>query len=149
MSRLVSFCRLPRVERWLAFEALGWLGLARAAVLIFPFRWVASALGPRVTGPVPVREPLLELPPPAARAVAKAIARVRPHTPWNSNCLAQAVAGYAMLRRRHIRSTLCFGVMRNSKGELEAHAWLRSGGAVLTGGGGLSRYAVVAAFAGE
>jgi len=148
MLRLTRFLRLPGTERWLALEALAWLALARAAVLTLPFRWVAGRIGRPLPGPISMSEPMLQLPPPEARAVAQAILRVKRHTPWHSNCLAQALAGYCMLRRRGIPGTLCFGMAKNAQGELEAHAWLRSGGMVLTGGGRLNRYTLVAAFAG-
>jgi hypothetical protein len=148
MSRFVTFLHLPHSERGLALEALVCLGVARAAVLLLPFRWVASLFGRPLAGDAAPAIPCaLEIPRPEARAVGQAIARVRRHTPWHSNCLAQAVAGFCMLRRRSIPGTVFFGMTRNADGELEAHAWLRSGGAVLTGGGGLNRYAVVAAFA--
>jgi hypothetical protein len=141
------FLSLSGADRVLAIEAMVCLGFARAAVLTLPFRWVAASLG----RPLPVAAlngpSVVELPQPGARAIARAIARVQRHTPWHSNCLAQAVAGYYMLRRRGISGTLFFGMGRNGCGELEAHAWLRSGGAVLTGGGGLRRYSVVAVFA--
>ena len=52
-----------------------------------------------------------------------------------------------MLRRRGVPGTLYLGMTKNPKGELEAHAWLRSGSAVLTGGGSSNQYTVLAAFA--
>lgn len=146
MSRLARFFRLPDLERRLALEALFYLAAARAAVLVLPFRWVASILGQPLKQAAAETE-TIELPRPEARAVGRAIARVRRHTPWHSNCLAQALAGFWMLRRRSIPGTLFFGMTRNAGGNLEAHAWLRCGGAILTGGGGLHRYSVVAAFA--
>jgi Transglutaminase-like superfamily len=148
MFRLTRFLHLPAADRWMALEALVCLGLARAAVLTLPFRWVACFFGrPVEQNSAFAGGPALQLPIPEARAVAQAIARVKRHTPWHSNCLAQAVAGLVMLRRRGISGTLYFGMARNSQGALEAHAWLRSGGAILTGGRGLNRFAVVAAFA--
>jgi len=80
------------------------------------------------------------------RRVAWAVRRTSRYTPWRSNCLAKAIAGRCMLRRRRIASTLYFGVARDADSQLAAHAWLQSGGIVLTGGSNLERYAVVATF---
>jgi hypothetical protein len=68
------------------------------------------------------------------------------YTPWLSNCLAKAIAGRCMLRRRRIASTLYFGMTKGEDGQLKAHAWLQSGGMTLTGGSNLDRYAVIATF---
>ena len=67
-------------------------------------------------------------------------------TPWRSNCLAKSIAAKYMLRRRRIASTLYFGLTKNSVGEFEAHAWLKSGEMILTGDSDLQNYAVVAKF---
>lgn len=78
--------------------------------------------------------------------VAWAIRAVSRRTPWQSNCLAQAVAGQLMLRRRRIAGTLYIGVMKNGADALAAHAWLRSHEIIVTGGGQLDRYRVIACF---
>ena len=54
--------------------------------------------------------------------IAQAIRRISPHTLWDSNCLAQAIAGRVMLRCRLITSTLYFGITKDAAGQLEAHA---------------------------
>jgi hypothetical protein len=68
--------------------------------------------------------------------------------PWDAKCLAQAVAGKWMLRRRGLPSTLYLGVERVHEGEkwLEAHAWLRSGTDFVTGERHYERFHVLAAF---
>lgn len=38
------------------------------------------------------------------------------------------------------------GVAKDDNGNLAAHAWLRSGGVMLTGGASLERFCVIAAF---
>jgi len=143
-SRLSTFLHLSWPDRWLLLESGLWLWLARAAVLTIPFRWLASRLGqqhgmsPIVDNP----EALAQI-----RRVAWAIRVVSRATPWQSNCLAQALAGKWMLHRRRIASTLYLGVAKDAQGRLEAHAWLRSGDSILTGGSDLERYAIVAIFA--
>jgi hypothetical protein len=55
-----------------------------------------------------------------------------------------------MLQRRRISSTLYFGLVKDSSGQLKdlkAHAWVRSGTQVLTGARGRDECEVVATFA--
>jgi hypothetical protein len=124
------------------------LGLARLAVLTLPFRWVMRACGrhmtesPRTVAPAG-RESI--------ERVAWAIDTARLFTPWDSNCLAQAIGGARMLRRRGIASTTYLGVTAADPEKLgphlSAHAWLRAGPDVILGDGRLDEYVTVSSFA--
>jgi Transglutaminase-like superfamily len=120
-------------------EALAYLALARLAVVLLPFRLIAPRLGVRRAETPPAAGL-----PPASRGVAWAVAAAARRTPWRSECLEQAIAAKAMLRRRGIQSTLYLGVARDP---VAAHAWLRVGELNVTGGQDVARYAVVASFA--
>ena len=120
-------------------EALGYLALARVAVVVLPFRLIAPRLG--VTH---AETPPAGGLPPRSRGVAWAVAAAARRTPWRSGCLEQAIAAKAMLRRRGIQSTLYLGVARDP---VAAHAWLRVGDLNVTGGPDVARYSVVASFA--
>lgn len=144
-SKLSKFLRLSWADRWLMLEALTWLGLARLAVLTLPFRWIAPHMG-QTQAVSPTDDATVD--PDRLRRVALAIRRVSRHTPWDSNCLAQAIAAKRMLHRRHINSTLYLGLAKDDD-QLEAHAWLRSGPFILTGGRGSRCYTVVATFSEE
>jgi hypothetical protein len=80
----------------------------------------------------------------ASRRVAWAIGAAARRAPWRSECLEQAIAAKAMLRRRGIASTLYLGMARDP---VTAHAWLRVGDLNVTGGRDVDRYTVVASFA--
>jgi hypothetical protein len=69
------------------------------------------------------------------------------HTPWESKCMVQAIAGMTMLRRRGIASTLYLGTARDENGAMIAHAWLRSGSLYVSGFEGMNRFVVVEKFA--
>ena len=45
MSRLRKFLALPHADRGCLIEAGFWLGIARLAILLLPFRWFAPCLG--------------------------------------------------------------------------------------------------------
>jgi hypothetical protein len=125
-------------------EAALWLGLARPAVLIMPFRLSARVLALRPAGEEgPADANARE----AARQTGWALRAAAARMPWKCTCLAQALAGAAMLRCRGIPATLAMGVARNAGEEIEAHAWLSCAGLILTGAGGHERFRVVARFA--
>ena len=146
MPRFSKLFRLSAGDRRLALEALVWLGLARAAVVALPFRWVAAILR-RQEGTRAADNEVDVSSASRARRVAWAVRRTSRYTPWLSNCLAKAIAGRCMLRRRRIPSTLYFGVTKDDDSGFAAHAWLQCGEMILTGGSNLGRYAVVAEFA--
>jgi hypothetical protein len=66
--------------------------------------------------------------------IAFAIPRVVLWLPWRADCLVQALAGQAMLKRRAIASTIAVGTAKSTDGGFEAHAWLICEGEVILGG---------------
>ena len=140
-SRVRASFRWTWRDRWCALEACAVLGLARVAILLVPFRHLAPALGQRTGGSTetPCDDPLL------AQRVTLAIRRAARVAPWGRNCLAQAIAGQLMLRRRGVRTTLYLGVKKQGH-QVEAHAWLRAGDLVVTGGPGHTDYTPISSF---
>ena len=137
--------RRSRAERVLLLEAVFLLGIARLAVLVLPFRWLAVTLGRHMKETGAEIEPAVLGP---ARMIGRAVQSAARNTPWDSVCLPQAVAAQWMLKRRHIKGTLYLGVAKDkTKTEkLAAHAWLRCGNVILTGREGHRRYTVVSTF---
>ncbi len=140
LGRLRKLFGLSWRQRFVLLEALFWLGVTGAAIHTQPFR--------RLTGLLKLKaaETAAEGCPPAAQPVGWAIRVVSQRTPWLSTCLAQAVAGYIMLRRRRISSTLYLGVAMSPTESLQAHAWLRCGEKIITGQAGRERYKTIAWF---
>lgn len=125
-------------------EAAVWLGLARLAIAALPFRWLSPYLGQQQwespsTEAADQREPV--------RRISWAVTTTSRHAPWQSTCLAQAIAAKMMLQHRGICSTLYLGVVKDGAEGLMAHAWLRSGATILTGEAGWERFTVVSTFA--
>lgn len=144
MRRLRKFLALSRADRRCLAEAVVWLGLARLALLLLPFRCIARRLGrlmnrtPEEAGAAPAA--LLD-------RVSWAVTTASRHLPWDCLCLAQALAGKAMLKRRGVPSTLYLGLARGAEAQMQAHAWLRCGERVLTGRQGMAGFTVIATFA--
>ncbi len=137
--------RRSPLERRLLLESFPLLGIARLAVLLLPFRWIAPSLGRHMEEiQNEVDFDRLE----RARLVGWAVRAAAIRTPWKSVCLPQAVTAQWMLRRRGIPATLYLGVKKTlPKGEaLAAHAWVRCGDLVVTGAAGHRSYTVISTF---
>lgn len=146
MRAVRKYLALGWTDRLLLIEAWLYLGAARLALLAVPFRYIAPHLGVQIR-PTAVEPPGSEAVPPEARRLAGAVEIMSRHTPWESACLAQAMAGKWMLRRRGLFSRLYLGTKKEPSGELKAHAWLQSADEILIGGAGHETFVVLSAFA--
>ncbi len=136
-AKFTRFWCLPRRRRSLLAEALAALALARISMAILPFRRIAAWLGtPGIETPLSADDSQVT----TARDIGWAVACVARRVPWDGRCLAQAIAASAMLRRRGLQGTVNFGAERGGSKELIAHAWLRFGPCIVTGGQGHERF---------
>lgn len=122
-------------------EALALCTVASGMLRVLPFSRVAPRLGRHMA----------ESPPHHAgatsgevRRVRLAVARAARLLPWKPVCLPQAVTAQWMLRRRSVPSTLYLGT--DPARGLDAHAWVRVGGVIVTGGDDPRHYTVVSTF---
>lgn len=131
-------------DRLLALETVFILGFSRLAVILLPFRWIAHFLG-EVNKETPTRTTSFDQ---IVLRIGKIIKLAASHTPWKSNCLAQAIAGKIMLARRHIPSTLYLGVAKEKThpAGMSAHAWLRCGNRVIIGDQNRQEFTIVGRF---
>lgn len=123
------------------------LGLARAAVLMVPFPKLSRRFGQSL-GAVAMVPLASSMQMRMANLVGRAIRKVAPYTPWDSNCLAQAVLARVLLGVLRIPYALHFGLRPRVKAQDEpiAHAWVVCGRVFVTGGNGFLDYPVVAVF---
>ena len=144
MRRILRFFRKPAREKRLILEATLFLGLARFAILFIPFKVKARYLGAHMkktpNRPVATHKNALI-------AVARAIQTAGRHAPWECVCLGRSIAGKLMLNRRKIPATLYLGVAKDDDKNLIAHAWLRSGDMMVTGGREAPDFTMVSTFA--
>ena len=144
MNTYQKIIALSWTERFLLVEACLYLGMARAALLTLPFKRIAPFLGEQVEKD-DVRE--TDSPPSnIARRIGWAVDVMSRRTPWESACLAQAIAGKFMLKRRGLTSLLYLGTRKDEAGQFTAHAWLQNGNEILLGGGGHETFTVLSAF---
>jgi hypothetical protein len=119
---------LPLADKLATAEALVVVLGMRMAVSALPnealARWMRRAMrwDPEAFGE----------PPPIVDSVSKAVRRASLRVP-GATCLVQALAGWLMLRRRHVPTRIDVGVHKQAD-ELRAHAWLVVAQRIVLGG---------------
>lgn len=151
----MRFFQVSSAERLALLEAAGWLLIAWVAVRCVPFRRIAPFLGKVAAVDKEDADDRIEYSRQDERLqVGLAIARASHHLPWECTCLMQAIAGRAMLKRRGRPTALYLGVAKVGAGSAEAteylaaHAWLSSGGMIVTGRSEAERFTPLACFRG-
>ncbi len=136
LRRVVKrFYRLSNGHRMLLLQAVVWLAVSRLALIFVPFRVLAARFGTFMPPAVAVAAPAsLDAEQSAlAREISWAVTRAARYVPFRAVCLPQAIAAKAMLRRRHIASTMHFGVAKKPGEAMAAHAWLDAAQIEVTG----------------
>lgn len=123
------------------------LGLARLAVIVVPFPRLSRRFGQSMgaVALVPLATPSQAR---KASFIGRTIRRVAPRTPWESNCLPQAILARTVLGTLGIPYALHLGLRPRpiKAGDPVAHAWVACGRVFVTGGNGFANYPVVAVF---
>lgn len=128
------------------FPALLLLGIGRAAVLLVPFRKMASTMG-RYQGPCVWIPLLTSEQSQRADQIGCSVRLAARYTPWTANCFPQALAASTMLRLYRVPYTLHFGLCHDPDSrEMKAHAWISAGPVKVTGGTSFHQFAVVGTF---
>jgi hypothetical protein len=129
-------------------EALVFLCVGRAAVLLLPFSRVTRGLGLARDDSV---RPLEGVESTYVRPLAWAVNVLADRAPWQGTCLTRAVAVCAMLRCRGLPATLYLGVARDGARPrgIAAHAWVISDGRILSGAAERKEFVPVASFSRE
>jgi hypothetical protein len=143
LKKIKYFIFLDMKTKLLLFEAFIFLGGARI-LIAFPFSKISPLLG------VQMEETAININPnneKILKNIRHAISIMSNYTFWDSKCIVKAIAGMKMLERRHIESTIYFGIAKDDKGKMIAHAWLRSGPLYITGAEELRRFNEVSKFA--
>ena len=143
MNRIRRLATLSPGERRLRLEAA--LETVRAAVLVFslPARWVTGRLGSHHEESAAATDTESAG---VADLVSRAVHSAAHHVPGKNACLVRGVVAARMLSRRRLPWTLYLGMSRGDEDQLKAHAWVRCGEVVVTGGEVMEEFSVVARF---
>lgn len=140
MKRLHSFIRLPATRRCLLIRVALLLWATRLGLWLLPFQTLRRLLAKFAPGPtrVPGADGL------SRESVVWAVETAARHMPLANTCLTQALVAQVLLARRGYPALLRIGVVKGENDDLQAHAWVESGGEVVIGGYELERYARLA-----
>jgi len=137
-----NFLKLSWREQCWFIKVYVLTGLIRVAILVIPFKYLSNVLGKHMQeSPTIENEKKLVL----ALRIGWIVETVSGYTLWKSQCLVKAIAGKLLLRQYGIANTLYLGLTK-CDGKIVAHAWLRCGEKMITGGQ-VAGYTVVGKFA--
>lgn len=148
LSKVKKIVKLPSKEKKLFFEAYATLGVMRLAVLTISFKRLTSSLNHDATKIE--LEKLSDAELKTVKMVERSIRRASSYTPWNSNCLAQSLTAYKMLKKRSVSGVFYLGTMIDKEdGQMKAHAWTQCGDKIITGKPGHEQYTILSVFGWE
>jgi hypothetical protein len=124
IHRLRKFLSLEPADQRVLCYALGLVVFARIILWIVPF----SVIHRRLSG---TARPRNISPRRDVGYYMMAIDRTARWVP-GATCLTQSLAARWLLRRAGFDATVRFGARRAASGELEAHAWVESGGKIVS-----------------
>lgn len=116
--------QLSRSESLLLLEAFILVVSVRAALCLWPYDRVRRYLD---------RESRISKNRPSSTEIVRLISAADRRLPGGT-CLTRALAAEALLLRHGYDARLRIGVSKDGSSDLQAHAWVESGGAVVIGG---------------
>jgi len=150
-TKLAILIRMPIRQKLLMLEAMILLLAARLAVVLVPFKRLAGGFGKQQSNSeFKMQNSEFEnqklVDDEAVRRLGSMVQRVAKYVPWKAKCLEQAIAVKWMLAWRGLPATVFFGVKNSQEGDLKAHAWVRSGRVIATGGRNHRQFKVINVF---
>ena len=143
MTLLGKIARRSPAELWMALEAWVLLAFFRICLAAVPVhRIIASITHGKASDTGEKVEPT-ERAIAFAQRVRWAVSAVARHSVVEFVCFPQSLAGYVMLRRRKVPSTIVYGVMRSPDKQLLAHTWLMVGDTIVLGGDAASEFSAI------
>lgn len=124
------------------FEAASYLTAASLAIRFVPFR----RLIPLFTRALPCAEVTGAARAQAIADVRRAVLGAAARLPNRPVCFPRAIAAQAMLRRRGVVTTMCYGVNTSPDRGLNAHVWLNAGDEGVVGQEISAQFPVIATY---
>ena len=134
------FC-VSKIEQKLFFEAYFTSFIVRISLIFTPFNNYSKKIGALNSDAKTINNLCIE----TINSIRIAVKRAAKYSIWRNKCLEQAITAKKMLKKRHIESTIYFGVCKNNN-KLEAHAWLKVNETFVVGEKNHKRFIVVAYF---
>lgn len=141
--KLITFIKIDNKIKLDFLVAYIYCGIARAYILFVPFKKLRKKMGKSKEESAEVVEKEIYR---IAKRISWIVLQAARYTPWESKCLVQALTAQKMLKKLDISTTLYLGVNKDGENNMLAHAWLRCGEYIVTGGNQKDGYVVVAKF---
>lgn len=130
--KLKNFIHMPFKDKLLLLIAFILSGIARALMIAVPFKKIQPYIG--ISKEESPYEDIGLKEWRTVRRIRKISLLACRHTPWESKCLVRALVVSWLLRYYKIPTTLYLGVAKDKNKNMLAHAWLRCGKCIVTGG---------------
>ena len=131
IKKVKTFLKFKGSDKKLIFEAFILTGIARAFILMIPFKKLKKYIGEyKKESPFEIENEEYII----ISRVKWAVNLISRYTPWKSKCFVQALTVQRMLKKRNIVCTIYFGIYKEKDKKVKAHAWTRSGHVFITGG---------------
>ena len=140
MKLLKTFLRMPLKQKLLIPQVFVLMAYYKNRVHKHPF----AELAPKI-GQLGYETPI-ETSPRNARLVHELMESMFRRIGWKDSCLIRALTAKKLLNRMGERCTLYMGVHKREGEGMTAHAWLRCGKLIVTGGESIAAYTVTAVF---
>ncbi|MBC8061952.1 MAG: lasso peptide biosynthesis B2 protein [Clostridiaceae bacterium] len=145
-KKLKNFLKRSNGDKLLFFQAFIICGIARSIILLIQFNKIRTYIGTyKKESSFQIENSKYEL----VKKIAWAVNSASLLTPWKSKCLVKALTAQKMLKNHKIYSTLYLGVAKGGERGIQAHAWLRCGQLIVTGGNLKDNFKEVARFSNE
>lgn len=145
LIHLVStFWKYPFQTKYLVLTIFIRLGIARLIILTTKFSTISKKMGtPKLESTQKISMHDLDF----LKTLKLVVSQVSPYTFWESNCYTKALCVSQILKSKDISYTVYFGLRKNELlNEFDAHAWLRVGDILITGGEDIEGYKVTGLF---
>ncbi len=140
MALIRKFLRMPLKQKLMIPRILILMVWYKHQVHHRPFAELAPKIG--TAG----YETPIETTPRDARIVHELIESMFRRIQWKDSCLIRALTAKRIINRMGGRCTLYMGVRKVGSNAMTAHAWLRCGKLIITGGESMAGYTVTACF---
>ncbi len=148
LQKVKTFWQLPIKQKLFFFLNYGLSGIAKATILLLPYRILSRYFG--YSHQMTVASTLLTTSQQYRRAhmLRQAVRLACAYTPWDSSCLTQALLAKFWCSHWGIPYFFYIGLLKNSTKPLgkDAHAWVTAGPLAITGGYCFQTHHVISSF---
>lgn len=148
--KALTFWRMPFKEKAIFFINFWLLGIAKLAIQLMSYKRLSGYFGhscKMLVASTLISQKQIQ----QALFIRRTILRAARYTPWNSNCLPQALVAKFWCQRYKIPYLFFIGLAKKSDLPLgrDAHAWITAGAVAITGGHCLETHHVICSYSSE